>query len=168
MPADAKLSRIRPIAERVVASHGLDLFELQMRRESVGWVLRVFIDRPPEVDAEGRVEVERAERAIGIDECQRVSEDLSTVLDVEDAVDVSYTLEVSSPGIDRPLRGAQDYLRFRGRLARIVVRVPVNGQSHFEGRIDRLDGGEIVLRAGTKEKRVPLALVSRARLVVEF
>lgn len=168
MAADAKLNRIRPVAERVVASHGLDLFDLQMRRESIGWVLRAVIDRPPAFDAEGRVQVEPLERAIGIDECQRVSEDLGTVLDVEDAVDVEYTLEVSSPGIDRPLRGAQDYERFRGRLAKIVVQAPVNGQSHFEGRIDRLDGGDIVLVVGTKEKRVPLALVSRARLAVEF
>ncbi|MCU0256189.1 MAG: ribosome maturation factor RimP [Vicinamibacterales bacterium] len=168
MAADAKLSRIRPIAERVVASHGLDLFDLQMRRESIGWVMRVVIDRPPVIDAEGHVEVEAVERAIGIDECQRVSEDLGTVLDVEDAVDVEYTLEVSSPGIDRPLRGPRDYERFRGRLAKIVVTAPVNGQSHFEGRIEALEAGDIVLRAGTKEKRIPLALVSRARLAVEF
>ncbi len=168
MAASEQLSRIRPIAERVVASHGLDLFDLQLRRESIGWVLRVVIDRPPVVDADGRVEVEPIERAIGIDECQRVSEDLGTVLDVEDAVDVEYTLEVSSPGIDRPLRGAPDYERFRGRLAKIVVQTPVDGQSHFEGRIEGLDGGDILLRAGTREKRIPLALVSRARLAVEF
>lgn len=166
--AGDKLSRVRPIAERVVTSHGLDLFDLQMRRESIGWVLRVFIDRPPTLDAEGQVEVEPVERAIGIEECQRVSEDLGTVLDVEDAVDVEYTLEVSSPGMDRPLRGPQDYQRFRGRLAKIVVTEPVHGQSHFEGRIEALEGGDVVLRSGTKEKRIPLALVSRARLAVEF
>jgi len=106
--------------------------------------------------------------AIGIDECQRVSDDLGTVLDVEDVVDREYTLEVSSPGLDRPLRDALDYERFRGRLAKVVVSEPVAGQSHFEGRIVGLDGGEIVLLAGSKEKRVPLALVARARLAVEF
>lgn len=168
MAGDAQLNRIRPIAERVVASHALELFDLQLRRESIGWVLRVVIDRPPVVGADGTVEVEPIERAIGIDECQRVSEDLGTVLDVEDAVDVEYTLEVSSPGMDRPLRGAPDYQRFRGRLAKIVVLEPVDGQSHFEGRIETLDGDQIVLRAGSKEKRIPLAMVSRARLAVEF
>lgn len=168
MAADAQLSRIRPIAERVVASHELDLFDLQLRRESIGWVLRVVIDRPPVLDADGHAEVEPIERAIGIEECQRVAEDLGTVLDVEDAVDVEYTLEVSSPGIDRPLRAALDYERFRGRLAKIVAQPPVNGQSHFEGRLEGLDAGDVVLRVGTKEKRIPLALVSRARLAVEF
>jgi ribosome maturation factor RimP len=166
--AAAQRDRIRPIAERVVRSHGLDLFDVQLRRESIGWVLRVVIDRPATVDEAGRVVPDAIEHAIGIAQCQRVSEDLGTVLDVEDVVDVEYTLEVSSPGLDRPLRDALDYERFRGRLAKIVVREPVNGQSHFEGRIVALEGAEIVLLAGARQKRVPLALVARARLAVEF
>jgi ribosome maturation factor RimP len=165
------LERIRPLAERVVASHGLDLFDLQLRRESIGWVLRVVIDRPPVVGPDGRVTVEPLERGIGVDECQTVSQDLGTLLDVEDAVGHEYTLEVSSPGMDRPLRSALDYERFAGRIAKIVVREPVDGQSHFEGRIVGVDGDDVVLVVGTKQdrpRRVPLALVSRARLAVEF
>lgn len=171
MSAGAGLQRIRPFAERVVASHGLDLFDLQLRRESIGWVLRVVIDRPPVVGPDGRVEVEPLERGIGVDDCQTVSQDLGTLLDVEDAVGHEYTLEVSSPGMDRPLRSAIDYERFAGRAAKIVVREPVEGQSHFEGRIVGIDGDEIVLVLGKKQdkqRRVPLALVSRARLAVEF
>jgi ribosome maturation factor RimP len=168
VPAGAELQRIRPIAERVVRSHGVDLFDVQLRRESIGWVLRIVIDRPPSFDADGRVRVEPIDLGIGIEECQVVSQDLGTVLDVEEAVDREYTLEVSSPGLDRPLRGALDYQRFAGRVAKIVVSEPVDGQSHFEGRLAGLDGDMIVLAIGRKEKRVPLALVSRARLEVEF
>ena len=168
MAADGELQRIRPLAERVVASHGLELFDLQLRRESIGWVLRVMIDRPATVGPDGQVQVEPLDQGIGIQECEVVSGDLGTLLDVEEAVSREYTLEVSSPGIDRPLRGATDYQRFAGRMAKIVVGEPVDGQSHFEGRLVGLDGEQVVLTVGKKEKRLPLALITRARLAVEF
>jgi len=111
-PQDADTGRLREAARRVVESHGLELFDLQLRRESIGWVLRVIIDRP---GGPGTGACE----AVGIEDCQRVSQDLGTLLDVEDLVgfDREYTFEVSSPGLDRPLRGEADYRRFEGRLA---------------------------------------------------
>ena len=168
MSADVELQRIRPLAERVVASHGLELFDVQLRRESIGWVLRVTIDLPTVVNADGQVQVESTEQGIGIEQCEAVSRDLGTLLDVEDAVTREYTLEVSSPGIDRPLRGATDYQRFAGRVAKIVIAEPVDGQSHFEGRLVGLEGDQVVLVSGKKEKRLPLASIARARLAVEF
>jgi ribosome maturation factor RimP len=166
---EAAVSRIRPIAERVAGSYGLELFDVQLRREPVGWVLRVIIDRPLRRDASGAVVVERVEEAIGIEECQRVSEDLSAMLDVEDPVEPHYTLEVSSPGLDRPLRCDDDYRRFAGRLVKIVVRHAVEGQMHFEGRLGGVAGSEVILTVGRgKEKRIPLSAVARARLDVEF
>ena len=109
--ADAQ--RIRPLAERVVASHGLDIFDVQLRRESVGWVLRVVIDRPPVRRAPTAASRwSRSSAASASRSASGSAEDLGTMLDVEDAVDGEYTLEVSSPGIDRPLRGALDYERF--------------------------------------------------------
>ena len=168
MSADVELQRIRPLAERVVASHGLELFDVHLRRESIGWVLRVTIDLPTVVNADGQVQVESTEQGIGIEQCEAVSRDLGTLLDVEDVVTREHTLEVSSPGIDRPLRGATDYQRFAGRVAKIVVAEPVDGQSHFEGRLVGLEGDQVVLVSGKKEKRLPLASISRARLAVEF
>jgi ribosome maturation factor RimP len=82
-----------------------------------------------------------------------------------------YVLEVSSPGLDRPLRHAADYRRFEGRLAKIVVSEPVNGQMHFEGRIKGIEGGAgevVVLEQGRRAHRIPLGLIRRARLEVEF
>src|SRR4029079_11871912 len=100
------------------------------RRESIGWVLRVIVDRV----------ADRADReeAVTIGDCRHVSEDLSALLDVEpELLDTSakYTLEVSSPGLDRPLRGEADYRRFAGRLAEIVTSAPVGGAWPFAGRL---------------------------------
>ena len=160
------VDRIRPVAERVAATHGLEIFDIQFRREAAGWVLRVMIDRPGEADTKARPG--SPEDAVSVEDCQRVSHDLSAVLDVEEAVDRAYTLEVSSPGLDRPLRGAADYDRFRGRLAQVVTTEPVDGQKHFRGRLQGVEDGHVVLAEGSRTHRVPLSQVSRARLVVEF
>ena len=167
-----RLTTIRAAAERVARSYGLEIFDVQLRRESIGTVLRVTIDRPD------RGVPERPEDAVGIEECQRVSHDLSAILDVEDenlgeaALGQHYTLEVSSPGLDRVLRHAADYRRFAGRLARIVTSVPLDGQSAFSGRIVGIErnAGEdmVVLEEGRKTHRVPVASIKRGRLAVEF
>ena len=168
-PPRQPLERVREAAERVARSYGLELFDVQLRREAVGLVLRVIIDRPDP----GRP-VPPEEDAVGIEDCQRVSQDLSAILDVEeddlgaDALGQAYTLEVSSPGLDRPLRHEADYRRFQGRLAKLVTTAPVNGQSAFAGRIAGIERGDVLLEEGRKVHRVPLAHIKRARLDVEF
>jgi ribosome maturation factor RimP len=169
MADDPRLAGIRAAAGRVARSHGVELFEVQLRREPVGLVLRIFIDRPTRVDERGVVLVDGPEHAIGIEDCQRVSEDLSAVLDVEDALESAYTLEVSSPGLERSLREARDYQRFAGRMAKIVVRQAVDGQMHFEGRLRGVEEGSVVLELGRRKiARLPLDNIVRARLAVEF
>jgi ribosome maturation factor RimP len=166
---DSRLAPIRAAADRVARSFGLEVFDVQLRRESVGLVLRVFIDRPLVRDADGRIVVERPEQSIGIEDCQRVSQDLSAILDVEDTLDNAYTLEVSSPGLERPLRGPDDYERFAGRVAKIVVREAVERQMHFEGRLCGVDGDAVVIEAGRRKVvRLPFANIARGRLAVEF
>jgi len=161
------ITRLRNAADRVARTHGLEVFDVQLRREPIGMVLRVVIDRPDP----GRVEA--PEEAVGIDDCQRVSQDLSAVLDVEDEfgqqeLGETYTLEVSSPGLDRQLRSAADYRRFSGRLAKIVTTEPIDRQSAFAGRIAGIDGGDVLLEEGRKTHRVPLDRIKRAHLDVEF
>src|SRR6266566_6099131 len=123
--------RVRTLAGRVAGSYGLDIFAVQYRREGPGMVLRVLIDRP----GSGAT----AEESVSVEDCARVSRDLSAVLDVEDLVPTAYTLEVSSPGLDRPLRHADDYRRFAGRRAKIVMREAVDGQRFFKGRLAGVD-----------------------------
>jgi len=152
----------------VAAGHGLELFDLQFRRESTGWVLRVILDR-----AVGDVPLaEGREDSVSIDDCRRVSEDLSALLDVDEGLvadlEQSYTLEVSSPGLDRPLRGEADYRRFAGRLAKMVTSRPVEGQSHFAGRLSGVEDGVVLIAEGRRMHRVPIDAIRRARLEVEF
>jgi ribosome maturation factor RimP len=167
---DETFDRLRAAVDRVARSHGLELFDVQWRREPIGWVLRVIIDRP-----EGAAAVAAGgagTEGVGVEDCQVVSQDLGALLDVEDDLGPSaergYTLEVSSPGLDRPLRGEADYRRFTGRLAKIVTKEPVEGQSHFAGRLSGIEDGVVLVTQGRRVHRVPLTLISRANLDVEF
>jgi ribosome maturation factor RimP len=198
MPAnDSLMAQLRAAAARVAASYGLEVFDLQFRRESIGWVLRVILDRVPKEtglapqrlsapaaaapsESSSRGAAARGggapratsfEDSVTIQDCQRVSHDLSALLDVEDewsaALGEKYTLEVSSPGLDRPLRGESDFRRFEGRLTKIVTAEPVEGQTHFAGRLSGVESGVVLVAEGRRVHRVPLASVKRARLDVE-
>ena len=155
------LEQIRAIAERVARSHGLEIWDIVSRRETTGLVVRVFIDRPGPAAT--------AEESVSIEDCEQVSREIGTILDVEDPLPLAYTLEVSSPGLDRPLRGEQDYRRFAGRLAKIVVREAVDNQKAFEGRLRGIEDRAVLLE-GPKGRlhRLPMQLITRARLEVEF
>ncbi len=152
---------MRAIAERVTRSHGLEVWDIVSRRESSGQVIRVFIDRPGPAAT--------PEESVSIEDCAEVSREIGAILDVEDPLPSAYTLEVSSPGLDRPLRGAEDYRRFAGRLAKIVVSEAVDNQKAFEGRLRGVDGGAVVLEGPRgRMHRLPLQLITRGRLEVEF
>jgi ribosome maturation factor RimP len=155
------LEQLRAIAERVAASRGLEIWDIQSRREAAGHVVRVFIDRPGPAAT--------PEESVSIEDCEQVNREMSTILDVEDPLPFSYTLEVSSPGLDRPLRGADDYRRFAGRLAKVVVREAVDNQKAFEGRLRGVEQDDVLLEAPNgRLHRLPLRLITRGRLDVEF
>ena len=124
-------------------------------------VLRVRVDRPgPSATAED---------SVSVDDCARVSRDLSAMLDVEDLVPVAYTLEVSSPGLDRPLRHADDYRRFAGRRAKLVMRQAIEGQTFFKGMLGGVDGHDVLIEGDDgRRHRVPIGVITRAHLEVEF
>ena len=155
------LDTIRTIAERVAQARGLEVWDIQSRRETTGHVVRVFIDRPgPAATPDDSVSVE---------DCAEVNRELSTILDVEDPLPFAYTLEVSSPGLNRPLRSDGDYMRFAGRLAKIVVSQAVDNQKAFEGRLRGVENDAVLLEAPNgRMHRLPLRLITRGRLEVEF
>ena len=156
-----EIEQVRAIAERVTRSHGLEVWDIVSRRESSGQVIRVFIDRPGPAAT--------PEESVSIEDCADVSREIGTILDVEDPLPSAYTLEVSSPGLDRPLRGAEDYRRFAGRLAKIVVSEAVDNQKAFEGRLRGVEGGAVLLEGPRgRMHRLPMQLITRARLEVEF
>ena len=195
MAREDRVARVRTVAARIARDFGLELFDVQFRREAIGWVLRIVIDRAPR-EAGGTAGApsrggggatdSAAAEGVTVDDCQRVSRDLSVVLDAEFTFDQAYTLEVSSPGLDRPLRHVDDCRRFRGRLARFVTSESVQGQRFVLGRIagietvddaateDGTGNGDapgpeprVVVSAGRRTYRIPWSLVTRARLEVD-
>ncbi|HTX54303.1 MAG TPA: ribosome maturation factor RimP [Candidatus Baltobacteraceae bacterium] len=146
--------RVRRLAEPLLAERGLDLVEVEFRRESHGWILRLYMDKPG---------------GITLEDCQRVSEELSDHLDVEDFIDHPYHLEVSSPGLDRPLTRPADYLRFTGQAARIATRERVEGRHNFQGRLAGLQDEAVLLDLPEGGRAsIPLELILRARLEPEL
>ena len=155
------VGQIRTIASRVADSYGLEIFDVQFRREAQGMVLRVRIDRPGPAAT--------AEESVSVEDCANVSRDLSAILDVEDIVPTAYTLEVSSPGLDRPLRGVDDYRRFAGRRAKVVMREPIDGQGFVKGRLAGSEGNDVLIDGDDgRQWRVPVGIITRANLEVEF
>jgi ribosome maturation factor RimP len=155
------LDRVRDLAARVAGTYGLDIFDVELKREGGQQVLRVIVDRPGPAAT--------PEDSVSIDDCARVAEELGTLLDVEEVMPGGYTFEVSSPGLDRPLRTAADYRRFAGRWAKIVTSQPVERQTAFAGRIKGIEGDDVLFESeGRKLMKLPLRLISRARLEVEF
>lgn len=162
MARDALITEhVKALTARVAQSLGLEVFDVQFRREAGGMVLRVQIDRP----GPGAT----AEESVSVEDCAKVSRDLSALLDVEDVVPAAYTLEVSSPGLDRPLRGLADYERFTGRRAKVVLKAPVDGQSYFKGRLAGVASGRVTIETDDgRPHAVPVDLITRANLEVDF
>lgn len=155
------LETVRKLAERVAAAHGLDIFDVELKREAGQQVLRVIVDRPGPAAT--------PQDSVSIEDCARVAEELGTMLDVDDVIPGEYTFEVSSPGLDRPLRTADDYRRFAGRWAKIVTSQPVQRQTAFNGRVKGIEGDDVLFESeGRKLMKLPLRLITRARLEVEF
>jgi ribosome maturation factor RimP len=159
------IERVREIAAQVGASSGVEVVEVDMRGSGGARMLRVFIDKPGGVTHE---------------DCANVSRELSTVLDVEDAVPGgSYVLEVSSPGLDRKLSRPADFERFTGSRIKLTTRTPVNGNRHFEGRLQSFHEGRMTLELGTPGKKpkpgsvpvkieIELSNVEKANVVPEI
>ena len=144
------LDIIRKEAERITKRHGLEVFDLTFRREARGWVLRLTIDNPVGY--------------VSIRDCEIVSRELERWLDVEDIIDRRYILEVSSPGLDRPLRDERDYRRFKGKLAKFVMddgRVVI-------ARIVSYENGKVKLDEDGKEIVIDLERVKKANLEPEI
>lgn len=159
------LAKIREAAERVARSEGLEIFDVEWKIGKQR-LLRVYIDRLP-----GPSDAAGPESSAGIShkDCERVSEQLSVILDVEDLVPgPGYVLEVSSPGLDRKLLKASDYERFAGRLAKIWVNEPIEKQKFFEGRLAGYADGNVKLAVKDREISVPFADIRKANLVVEL
>ena len=153
MGAGAIEERVQAIAERVAIDHGLELVHAEVAGPDNKPIVRIFIDKPTGVTHK---------------DCSEVSLHVGTILDVEDFIHSSYTLEVSSPGLERGLYKHTDYERFAGRLAKIRSRTPVNGQRNFRGRLLGIDGEEVLIEDRTSGRvRVDFKSIAKANLELE-
>jgi ribosome maturation factor RimP len=145
--------RVRAISERVALDHGLELVHAEVAGPEGKPIIRLFIDKVDGVTHE---------------DCSQISLHVGTILDVEDFIHSPYTLEVSSPGLERGLYKRQDYERFAGHAAKMKVRSPVNGQRNFRGRIVGVEGDEVIFEDKTSGRvRVPLGEIVKANLELD-
>jgi len=175
------LDAVRACAEPLALDHGLELIDVAWDMARGGRILRVTIDRPesalessdaesPEVASSTAPEsASPAVDGVRLDDCVRLSRDLSNILDVEDVVSVRYTLEVSSPGLDRPLRSARDFRRQRGRLAKVKLQRPAaDGQRVLRGRLLEVTDASFTMDVDGNVHDVQLEDVEEAKLVFEL
>ena len=153
---DSLVGKVKAVAERVTGGRGFELVDVEIKRARDGNTVRLFVDR---------------EGGIGLDDLQSVSEEVSAILDVEDPITSTYTLEVSSPGLDRPLKKEADYVKSVGKLVKLSSYEPVEGRRHWTGRLAAFEDGVLRLtleNEGDKVALIPLEKVSHGRLEVEF
>ena len=168
------LEKIRDAAERVARSEGLEVVDVEWKIGKQRF-LRVYIDRVPSAKSVEAVEGGEAQSPfpnISHADCERVSQQLSVILDVEELIPgPGYILEVSSPGMDRALKKAVEFERFAGRLAKISTSEPIGEAKFFEGRLKGFTDGKVRMELKGKDARVveiPLETIRKANLVVEF
>ena|SRR5277367_3702527 len=172
-----EIDQVREIVERVATGSGLEVVEVELRGAGKARMLRIVIDKVRRPEAGGTDPLS----GVTHEDCANLSREVSTILDVEDVVPGnSYLLEVSSPGLDRKLLRVADYERFTGSKVKLKTRTPVNGNQHFEGRLQSFRDGRLTLEVGATGKKsrpgdaapqileIEFANVEKANLVPEI
>lgn len=144
---------VAEFAGPIVTSHSFELVDVEFLKEGASWYLRIYIDKPG---------------GITIDDCKVVSEDISDILDKKDPIEQSYFLEVSSPGLDRPLKKDSDFERFKGELVEVKVFKPIDGRKVFEGELLGLLDNKIIIKIDGKDLEFERDQVAMVRRVIKF
>lgn len=152
MDLQALLKRVEEVVAPVLSHLGYDLIERELSMDSGRWVLRLFIDKAG---------------GVTLDDCERASRGVEDIIEVEGLIPHAYCLEVSSPGIPRPIRRREDFERFCGACIRLKTHAPVDGRSNFKGTLERFEGDEIVMEVDGQHFRIPYAAMAKAKLVEE-
>jgi ribosome maturation factor RimP len=154
MAREATIIALEKIIVLLVQAEGMSLVDLHWGRRGKRWVLTLFIDK---------------EGGVTLDDCAHISYQVSARLEVDNVIDRAYTIEVSSPGLDRPLRTVADYERFSGHLVKIITVTPIQGRSTVVGRLQGVEGDIVMVEAPRLGLvPIPLAQIKHARLEVEF
>ncbi len=169
------VDRVREIAERVAASGGLEVIEVELLGGGKARMLRVFLDKPaagaePGVAESGTGLTQGVAHGVTHEDCANFSREFGTILDVEDVMPGSYTLEVSSPGLDRRLIKAADFRRFTGSRVKVTTRNPVDSNRHFEGRLEGFHDGRLTLdlSVASSKSRKKMGAAAGQKIEIEF
>jgi len=154
-----KAGEIAALLSPTVRALGLELLGAEYLPAPGGAVLRLYIDVP---------EDEAGERTVGIEDCERASREVSAQLDVEDPISGHYTLEVSSPGLERPLFAAAQFARFAGETAKVALKLPQDGRRRLQGTILRVDGDDVAFGVDGNELVVAIDNIDKAKLVPDW
>jgi ribosome maturation factor RimP len=147
------IERVDRLASPVLLSEGLELVEVEYRREARGWVLRLYVDK---------------EGGITLDDCAQISREIGRNLDVEDFITTPYILEVSSPGLTRSLKTEKDFMKYRDRLVKVRTNQPVGNRRQFTGMLRGTTGEGIQIEVDGKVFVVPFSFIAKANLDIEF
>jgi ribosome maturation factor RimP len=160
------VERVREIAERVAASSGLEIVEIEFLGGGTARMLRVFLDKP----AAGPASENDPLAGVTHEDCANFSREFGTILDVEDVMPGAYTLEVSSPGLDRKLIKAADFNRFTGSRLKLTTRQPVDNNRHFEGRLESFKDGRLTLdlSVASHKSRKKMGATAGEKIEIEF
>ena len=146
--------RVETILGPLLDAEGFSLVDVEYKRERGGWILRVFIDK---------------EGGVTLDDCARVSREFGQLLDVEDIIPTSYQLEVSSPGLDRPLKKEEDFVKYSGRKVRIKTKEQVSGRRNFKGALLGCTEGKVMVKVeGSGVFTIPFSAILKANLEIEL
>ncbi|MCS7280642.1 MAG: ribosome maturation factor RimP [Desulfobacterota bacterium] len=143
------VERIKDLVKPILEEEGIDLVEIEFRPKGKRWLLRLYIDK---------------EGGINIGDCEKVSRELSTLLDVEDLIDHPYTLEVSSPGLTRQLKRAEEFKKYKGRLCRIITKRALDGRTDFLGEIGEVQKEGVELKGKDRSVIIPFEAIKKANL----
>ena len=147
------MDRVQAIADPILSNEGMELVEIEYRREARGWVLRLFIDK---------------EGGVTVDDCTLISQEVGRSLDVEDFILNPYTLEVSSPGLTRPLKNERDFTKYRNHLIKVKTVNPIENRRQFRGKLLEIFENRIEIEMDERVVQIPLSNVAKANLEIEF
>jgi ribosome maturation factor RimP len=146
------LGRVRAMIHPIVSNEGMEVVEIEYRRESAGWVLRLILDK---------------EGGVTLDDCTRVSQEVGRSLDVEDVIQTPYTLEVSSPGLTRPLKTEKDFMKYRHRLIKVKTVDPIQNRRQFKGKLMGVSENGVEIEVDGGIFCIPLSNVAKANLEID-
>jgi ribosome maturation factor RimP len=153
LKTDKIIEEIKAVVEPIVQSQGMELVDLEYQREGRGWVLRVFLDR---------------EGGITVENCAEASGEIGATLEVKDFIPNPYILEVSSPGLDRPLKKPEDFIKYQNHQIKLKTFEPIEGRKNFKGLLLGMETGKVRLEVESRVYEIPLQAISKANLEFEF